>query len=272
MTRTCQRVFLFLTVAAVAAGQMQSPKNNRYEVVSIKPGVQGPCGPRFSALQFSATNCSVEYLIKAVSGSMRGYDLVGLPKWTSSAWYTITAKSIGLANPSEQWAMLGPVLEDRFKLKWHREKRQMPVYYLSTVNGGVKLPLTVPGSCVPMDPNVGPPPPGRKTPAACGRFLQEIRPQGEVKLDVSGITMAQLASFVENHLGRPVLDRTGSKDLFDVHLNFVKTDATVSDTNAEPLGLPSIVGALKKAGLTVTRGQGPVEVMVIDRVERPSEN
>jgi uncharacterized protein (TIGR03435 family) len=248
---------------------MQPPQNNHYEVVSIKRGVEGRCGPKFSSpLQFYVENCPLRYLIGQLYRAAGGYDLVGLPKWTSSEWYTITAKSIGPATPLEQWAMLMPVLEDRFGLKWHREKRQMPVYFLSVSKDGIRFPVTAPGSCVPFDPDVGPPRPDPNKPPSCKLLLTEHTKSGGIIMRGSEITMAHLTQFLKPHFDRPVLDRTGLTERFDVRLTFAP-NLTI-EANEEPL--PSVFAALKKAGLMATRGEGAVDVLVVDHIEKPVED
>jgi uncharacterized protein (TIGR03435 family) len=267
-----------LAVTAVASAQFEIPRNNHYEVVSIRPGVSAEsCKYHVSPIQFLLENCSLRYLIGNVYNAFREYDLAGLPKWASSETFTFNAKSIAPANPGEQWGMLRPVLEDRFKLKYHREKRQMPVYLFSAATGGIRFPETAPGSCTPIDPNA--PPVERKTPVDaktpmndCGRFLNQILPGGGVRVRAKAITMAQLARPLGQYFDRPVVEQTGSSKLFDVDLSSVKSDLIVSDTNADPSGLPTIFDALKKVGLRATPGQGAVEVLVIDQLERPSEN
>ncbi len=269
-----------LAVAAIASGQgqIEVPKNNRYEVVSIKPSASGQnCGYHPSPLQLTLENCSLRYLITSVYPAPR-YDMTGLPKWASSESFTIAAKSVGPANYLEQWAMLRAVLEDRFKLKYHREKRQMPVYFLSAAPGGIRFRETVPGSCQPLDPNVGPRPPEvsksgeMKFANDCARWLNQQLHGGGIRVTASGVTMAQLAGDLRPYFDRPVVEQTGSSKLFDIDLSFVRSDLTVSDTNVDPSGLPTIFDALKKAGLSAKPGEGAVEVLVIDQLERPSEN
>jgi uncharacterized protein (TIGR03435 family) len=182
--------------------------------------------------------------------------------------------------------MLRPVLEDRFKLKYHREKKQMPVYLFAEATGGIQFRETLRGSCTPIDPSVGPPPPGpakkgEPAPApACGRILNQILPGDGVRVTAKGITMAQLAGDLGPYLDLPVVEQTGSSKLFDVDLSFAKSDVVVSDTSRRSPGSrvgdepssPTIFAALKKAGLSATRGQGAVEVLVIDQLERLAEN
>jgi uncharacterized protein (TIGR03435 family) len=195
---TFRRLQLCVAVAAFACGQSQTPTNH-YEVVSIKPGVPAKVGGyHTSPLQLRLENWSLVKLIGNLYDASRGYDLAGLPKWASSETFTFTAKSIAPANPGEQWAMLRPVLEDRFKLKYHREKRQMPVYFLGGEAGGIRFPVTEPGSCKRIDPNVGPVPPVQrpgepKRPANCALWMNQILPGGGIRISANGVTTGQLA-------------------------------------------------------------------------------
>ena len=94
-------------------------------------------------------------------------------------------------------------------------------------------------------------------------------PGGGVQLSIKGIRIAYLAGALASYVDRPVVDRTGTVRLYDVLMNFDNQAPGISDT---PSDLPTIYEALKKAGLQLTRAQGAVEVVVVDRLERPSEN
>lgn len=282
MPRLFHQMVFCLAVTTAAFGQppVPIPKNNHYEVVSIKRGLPGKLrGVHFHPGEFWLDNYPLPDLITAVYGVSRDH-VFGLPPWTSSETYSFRAKSVAPANPAEQWAMLTPVLKDRFKLKYHREKREMPVYYLSVQASGVQFPVTVPGGCTPIDlnadaqsaaPAASKKPTEPRPPNDCGRFLFEQLREGGVRLTVKAVTMAQLAESLRRFLGRPVVDRTGSSKLYDVDLSFDNRVLTVSDTDP-PSMLPTIPAALKKAGLSLTGGRDAVEVLLIDRLERPSEN
>jgi bla regulator protein blaR1 len=280
-------------------GQATVPKDNNFEVVSIKRGVKGQSsGFNSSPLEFRLDNFSLPGAISQVF-KLRQDRIIGLPAWTSSEAFSIRARSVVAADSyGEQWEMLIPVLEDRFKLKYHREKRQMPVYELSVEAARVQFPVTVPGSCDPTSPDVYKPTAessGSKEvqagpPRNCRLVLVQPLPEGGFKLSVKGYAMADLAGFLEPYVGRPIIDRTGLTALFDIEsLSFSNVGITynsqfavkygdkdwqdaVAESAGVPSGLPSIFTALKKVGLRLTRGVGPVEVLVIDRLERPSEN
>jgi uncharacterized protein (TIGR03435 family) len=265
-------------LAAVATGQSKVPGNKRFDVVSIKPSAPGKyCGYHPSPLQLRLDDCSIEKLIKNAYGLTRDYQSAGMPKWAASAAFTIVGKTSDPANPGEQWDMTRRVLEDRFNLKYHHENRQMGVYFLSVIREvGLKLRETAPATCVPIDPKVGPVPPfpvnkgDPMPPRQCGYLMRQVLPESGIELEAVGMTMAQLAGALGISLDRPVLDQTGTSKLFDVELSFAKSDIGAEDASSDPSGLPIIPAALKKVGLKLTRGQGPLNVFVIDHVEQPS--
>ena len=80
--------------------------------------------------------------------------------------------------------------------------------------------------------------------------------------------MAQLTEYLKPYFDSPLLDRTGSTQKFDVRLTFAPS--LTIEGNEEPL--PTVFAALKNAGLMATRGQGAVDVLVVDHIEKPSED
>jgi bla regulator protein blaR1 len=283
----------------MAFGHQTIPKNNRYDVVSIKRGIKGK-SQAFSAspLAFRYENFSLPEVISNLSG-LPPYRIIGLPAWTSSETFSVQAKSaVPAKSYLESWAMLIPVLEDRFKLKYHSEKRQMRVYELSVDATRVQFPVTVPGRCDRINEDYAPAGSSELKRAVksgppfndCGRWFNKALPEGGFSLSVKAVTMAQLAGYLELYVGRPVIDRTGLSTLFDIEsLSFSNVGITdnsrfavksgdkdwqdaVAENVGAPSGLPSIFAALKKSGLRLTHGEGSVEVLVIDQLERPSEN
>jgi uncharacterized protein (TIGR03435 family) len=149
--------------------------------------------------------------------------------------FTIEAKTEG---PQTEAMMRGPMmqalLEDRFHLHLHREIRQAPVYLLTVAKGGPKLKSAAPGSCIPFDPdNQTPAAPGQ--PPWCGWFRASPQHDGE---DTYGQTMDGLAFQFSGDLGRDVIDKTGIKGAFDVHLD--------EDPSAPPDPLAKILGGAKE--------------------------
>jgi uncharacterized protein (TIGR03435 family) len=279
-----------LALVLAAAAQIKAPPEKRYEVVSVKPdgpGITAGCSfspTTFSSpIEFTVSHCSIATLIDYAYGSFAENRIDGVPNWARSAFYSVSAKSASPAQMQEKYAMLQPLLEERFQLKGHREKRELPVYFLS-IDGKLKLTKTAPGSCRSWDPKAGPAPTlDPKLPPVCTIWINRILPDGAHTLQANGVTLSALALFVGSQLGRDGVDRTNSKDLFDVHIEFAPPDlGHAADTGnglkqpapvaSDPLGHPSIFTALKNVGLKLTPGRAPLEVFVVDSVQRPGEN
>jgi bla regulator protein blaR1 len=198
----------------------------------------------------------------------------GGPSWVRSASYDINAKAEG--NPSVPM-MLGPMmqklLEDRFQLKIHRQTSEGPVYFLTVARGGPKLQPFAEGSCTPW--SVPPPPlqPGAKY---CGNMINGISPS----VEALGTTLDEFSKTLRVVLDRPVIDKTGITGRFDLRVKFSREGTELAGIAlkeprpaSEPNGPPSIFTAIQEQlGLRLESGRGPVDVLVIDHIERPSEN
>jgi uncharacterized protein (TIGR03435 family) len=201
---------------------------------------------------------------------------VGGAEWIDSERYAIEAKGEGSASREETMGMLQTLLEDRFQMKSHREIRQVPVYELTVGKSGPKLPPAKEGSCVDAGAGEGPISAGRPAPPPCGAVVLAMGPEGAV-MQGGKVPMAELARTLAMATNRPVVDKTGFTGLFDVRLEFTPDLASggmpsSGDPGPDAAG-PSILGALQEQmGLKLESGRGPAEVLVIDRIERPSEN
>jgi len=193
----------------------------------------------------------------------------GAPDWVQSARYTIEAKAEGpQTEEMTKGPMLQALLEDRFQLKTHRETREVPVYELTVAKGGPKL-QPFDGSCTPVDfaktPQLPTPP---KAPGECRNVFGTSGPNSTSYY--RGISVDDFAThrLGVGTVGRPVINKTGITGRFDIHLEFTP------DRNADkPDAGPSIFTALQEQlGLKLIPAKGPGEFLVIDHVERPSEN
>ena len=148
--------------------------------------------------------------VAPVSDRLRGQEVKGSPAWVNADRYTIEAKAEG---PQSLEMMRGPMmqalLEDRFKLKLHREIREIPVYELTVDKGGPKLKVTQGGSCIIMDRDHPPPGPDQPFPRICGGFFGD---------DLNGSTMVNLCRQFSVMMDRDVIDKTGITGVFDIHL------------------------------------------------------
>jgi uncharacterized protein (TIGR03435 family) len=164
--------------------------------------------------------------------------------------------------------MLQSLLEDRFQLRLHRETKELPVYALTVAKGGLKL---AEASCTNYDFN-NPPPrpsPGQKPPDYCGN-LSAGGSGPKQTVNAFGIGMTDFIGLLSDYTERVIIDRTGFTAKFNAHFEFASDRALgQQDDN---LG-PSLFTAIEEQlGLKLESTKAPVEVLVIDHVERPSEN
>ena len=200
-------------LVAVSATAQTPPGSaiNRFEVASIKPN-SGASRTVFIAAPspgtFRAENVWLRFLIQ-IAWDVRNYQVVGGPGWAGSDRYDINAKAEGRLNFDQMKPMMKALLEDRFHLKLHAETRELPVYALVSTRN-MKLQETKDGSCTAPHPN-SPESPGQLP--VCGNIGMSPH-----SVDGTGISMAQLAATLSSVLQRTVLDETGLKGSFDVHM------------------------------------------------------
>jgi len=273
----------FTLAAALLAfaldGIAQTPARPEFEVATIRLNadcVNGAGREQQSAGRFSVECVSLRDYVRGAYGSfgngrdrnLRPPQVLGGPKWVDTERYDIVAKPPPDTGLDEMYGpMMRALLENRFQLKVHTEIRELPVYTLSVARGGPKLTATAAGSCVPVDlktvlKTAGPA-------NYCGRTTTKAGAKRIV--DGYGITLAQFTDRIfRETLDRQVIDKTGVTGLFDIHLEYVP-ETVISA--APDTGDPSIFTALQEQlGLKLSSDKGPVEVIVIDSVEKPSEN
>jgi bla regulator protein BlaR1 len=194
--------------------------------------------------------------------------------WIKSDSYRVTAKPDG--NASEEM-MRGPMmqalLEDRFKLKTHRETRDIPVYALTAAKGSLKLQPFKEGSCTPVDLTKPPAPPAPGQ-TFCDYGVRRGKGSG-VTVEAQGRSLDEFSRLLGVAVDRPVIDKTGIMGTFDIHLDFAPDQGTPQFpvSTDEPAGGPSIFTAIQEQlGLKLEPAKGPGEFLVIDHVERPTEN
>jgi uncharacterized protein (TIGR03435 family) len=193
-----------------------------------------------------------------------------LPDWVDSARYSIDAKPEG---PQGQAMTRGPMmqrlLEDRFRMTIHRETREVPVYIMTVAKGRPKLRPTQEGTCKPVGQDLSQP---TRTEKPCA-VVQHVKKGPLEIIDVPGVTIGVFSRML--HPGRPVIDRTGLAGAFDIHLEWEEESPGPSPAEGEasdPAGASVITALREQLGLRLEPGKGPQEVLVVDHVERPSEN
>jgi uncharacterized protein (TIGR03435 family) len=279
---------MLLVVAAIAVFG-QPAARPEFQVASIKPNTAvGARGMGVRALpggRLTAMNAPLMMLIQNAY-TVQASQVVGGPNWINSEGYDIEAKPEGNTDRPHMWLMLQSLLADRFKLALHRETREYPVYALTVTKGGLKPPPPNAGSCLAIDTNTNTPPTHGAPPGfPCGRVGIMGSPSGLLQMQGGKVFMSELVRILGMVMGRPVVDKTGLAGEFDVHLEFTPDESTMGlpgsggkdDPGGPPLatdpGRPNIFAALQEQlGLKLTSAKGPVEVLVIDHVERPTAN
>jgi bla regulator protein blaR1 len=271
--------------APVIQAQNAPANTPKFEVASIKACKDPSNGPsEHSSPGRLATDCHelLNLIGNAYTSFADGHfnmnaentPMNGGPPWLQTAGYDINAKAEG--NPSVEM-MLGPMmqrlLEDRFQLKIHRETREGPVYFLTVARGGPKLHPFKPGSCTPWS---NPPPPLQPGTKYCGTMIYGISPA----VEALGATLDQFSKTLRMVVDRPVIDKTGIAGRFDLRVEFARDGTALTgialkgpDRAADPRGVPEIFTAIQEQlGLKLESGRGPVDALVIDHIERPTEN
>ncbi len=281
-------VCLTITPPSRARSQLQNtaatlPKFE-YEVATIKPnnpehsdGVL--TGMNYPADGFTARGLTLRSLLQEALG-IRDYQLSGGPAWLNSEKYDVDAKMEGSVadalkklNSAEQYSvsrqMLLAVLVDRLKLTFHRETKELPVYSLVVAKGGPKLQESKPRGANGSTGPVG--------------LMTSLFP-GFASAKAQAVSIADLAQMLAARTGRIVVDNTGLKGVYDFTLQWLTDDAQMqapagvaSSGSASPsLAVPDspVLSAAiqQQLGLKLEPGKGPVEVIVIDHIERPSGN
>jgi uncharacterized protein (TIGR03435 family) len=216
--------------------------------------------------------------------------IIGGPAWIRMERYTIIAKTDGRTPIAQMYGpMLRALLEEHFQLKLHRESREMPVYFLTVAKGGSKLKEAAEGTCIPIDlDHMEMPKPGEKPPNYCGN--QSVHSNGKTfEMRAGALTMEEFTTgMFSNLMDRPVRDKTGLPGRYEFDLEFTPdssmpmfsgwrggaggvTAGGLAPATLEPEG-PTVFSALEKLGLKLEQGKAPVEVIVIDGVEKLREN
>ena len=241
------RATVAIVLAMAAHAQQQPAPRAEFEVVSVKPG--DPADPSSSARTtpggLEMRNTTLKNLVRSAY-RLNEYQLDGGPKWVDSARFNIDAK-LPAGVPRDQIPlMLQALLADRFKLEFHRVTKTLPEYALVVAKGGSKLQV-----------------------ASEEDGNHQRYSQGDRQIKGWGMPVSSLANMLISAVGAPVIDKTGLEGKYNFVLEFVPLLGTPSEDET----LPTIFAVLQeKLGLKLEAIKGPVEVLVIDRAEKPAEN
>jgi uncharacterized protein (TIGR03435 family) len=287
MIRTITALLLFTTLAFGQA-------HKEFEVASIRPASEQPAGTGGAGLhidgaQVRIVNLSLKDYI-SIAYRLRINQIIG-PDWLASQRFDVAAKVPDGGVQADVLPMLQSLLEDRFQMKSHREMREFPVYALEVAKTGLKVtPTTTDGDAFARR-NGALNLTGGGTAAGVSLDLGEgsYFTLGETTVETKNLTMATFATVLTRFVDRTVVDMTDLKGGYDLKLDVTPEDRTtmlIRSAVGAGVVLPpqalallnvgsidSLSNALKKIGITLDARKAPLEVIVVDRMEKtPSEN
>jgi uncharacterized protein (TIGR03435 family) len=246
--------------AGASAPAGSSTAASAFEIVSIKPANPDERGRLMQSLPdgFRWTNFPIASLVQGAYGTVMESQIVGMPGWVQSDPYDIetkvdaeTAEAWKKLTYKERWKQEGPMmrslLADRCKLQVHRETRDLPVYDLVIAKGGLKM----------------------KESPADGKDAETM---SSGRMSAHAISTDSLVYGFSSQVGRMIVDKTGlGEKKFDFELKWTPDDRRAAD--ASPDAGPDLFTAIEEQlGLKLVPSRGPVDVIVIDHIEKPSEN
>ena len=243
-----------ILVCVSAALKCQPVSPPRFEVASIKPSkaaIGSSSGIKTGRGQLDARNVTLKRCIIGAYG-VGPSQIYGGPAWLDSDRFEIAAKT---DQPADDDAilmrMLQSLLVERFQLALHRETRPMPAFVLEVAKGGPKLEKSNGGEAATNSSN-------SNTGSA---------------IDAHNTSMDLFATVLARQVERPVVNRTGLDGVFNFKLQWTAESATAKPGDAAAAEQPSLFTAIQEQiGLRRRAERVPVEVMVIDHIEKPSEN
>jgi uncharacterized protein (TIGR03435 family) len=235
---------LILCVAGAGYGQP------RFEVASIKPSADpspNSSGSNTGKGRLSMTNVTLKRCIMGAYGL--GPNLIaGGPDWMDTDRFVIAAKAEEAVGDHALMAMLQTLLAERFRLAVHRETRTAPAYLLEVAKNGPKLEKAETG--------------GSST------------SNGRGNIEVKATTLERFAEVLSRQMDLPVVDRTGLEGIFNMKLQWTPESKPAKPEDGSPRepGLSVFTAIQEQLGLRLRVQKAPVEMLVVDHAEKPSEN
>jgi len=274
----------------------QDPARLSFEVASIRPSPGAPpqgvaAGARIDGAQFRTTFLTLKDYI-GLAYRLKLYQISG-PDWIGTDRFDVAATLPEGSLPNQVSTMMQALLEERFQLKFHREKKEFPIYALEIAKGGLKMTEAPPSAEL---ANADPRAPQAFTGTGSNQGVSVNLGQGSSftfsnnKFEAKRLTMANLAGTLERFLDRPVVDMTDLKGSYDFAVDVTPEDyramlirsAVVAGVVLPPEVLrfldgssspESLFDGLAKLGLRLDTRKAPLDVLVIDGALRtPTEN
>jgi uncharacterized protein (TIGR03435 family) len=232
-----------------------------FEVATIKPSDPANCCSRgfgYHDRRFSTRNTNLKYLIQW-AWNLQAKQVAGGPPWMDSARFDVAGEIDGAGDPNgRQWKIaMQKLLIERFQLKLHHEKRDMPAFALTIAKGGPKL--------TPGDGNV--------------KVHQSVGFVGAPGQTMHGFGVnASIGDFIGELqrivMDRPIVDETGLTGVYNIQIEFTREEqGALGMTELPDKAAPNLLAALQQQlGLKLQGTKAPVDVIVIDHAEPPEAN
>ena len=277
-----RRVVALAIVVSAGLGSAIYAQAPAFDVVSIRPtrsNLPGGMMDFRAGGQFIAENEVPLQLIRAAYNT-DVYRIIGGPEWVREERFDVQARANASVTRDETRLMLQTMLAERFRLRIRKESRALPIFELVRARGdgsaGSRLRPASPAECI----DRGPQPVGVRSGElpSCG-----LLPAGFGRMSGRRVPLALLTTQLSSMLGRVVDDRTGLTGLFDIDLDWQPSEAQVAAvaTLTLPGGTaptfdpnrPGLTTAIEdQLGLKIQSATGPVEVVVVESIERPTVN
>jgi uncharacterized protein (TIGR03435 family) len=249
---------------------MQTSASKVFEVATVKPSSPDAKSWHLGPPGHGAVDIGNLDLKKIIASSFRIQDtMVFGPGWLETAKYDIVGKGPdpSVANP-EVWEMMRSLLAERFKMKYHVESREFPIYALTVAKGGPKLKKPEEGRCA-EDIKAG---------KNCGDIIFPPFGVGIYNMQI-GALIGGLGRYLQNHglPQRPMVDKTGLTGKYDVIVTWMPEGITPEQLESipkesRPEDINMFQAMEQQAGLKLEAQKAPIQVVVVDRIEKPSEN
>jgi uncharacterized protein (TIGR03435 family) len=242
----------------------------QFDVISVKPAKDSMTRMQFTPDGLRGTGVTVRFLLYEGYGGINNEQVIGEPGWTSTDGFDIEAKVAPADVPTlakmtfeQRRTMFQSILADRFKLAVHHETRELPIYVLSIAKGGPKLKQSAPDD------------PAATTPRRRGMMINN----GKVTANDAQLSM--LVTALSRNLGRTIIDKTGLTGNYDFSLQWADNEgsaapgadgAASAGAGAADPGASIFTAVQEQLGLKLESTKAPTDVIVIDHIERPSEN
>jgi uncharacterized protein (TIGR03435 family) len=265
--------------AGLQAPALPASTDLSFEAVSIKVRTSGGNGPVSSPDRYDRSNTVLRDII-ADAYNVQRFQVGDLPDWNGAVRFDIAAKAAFAPSAEQMRVMLQRMLADRFALRVHTEPREMPIYILRLARDDGRL-----GNHI------------KKTSVDCAAVEAERRQQGNATVRpqtvdgfpvcatamtarpgpgavtllyrAGGVTSSQLADWLSSYVGRTVVDRTQLDGRFDIDLSFTPSGAPSTSVDD---AVSVFTAVQEQLGLKLESTRGPVNVVVVDHVEHPTED